>query len=166
VLGNLGTLLIDLGRHDEAHQTLEQALMLHRQVGNRRFEATALRACARLVRRAGGQLDEAERLQGLAENIVRGIGDTLYVAMYVCERGHLELARGRSGRSELEQASEMARTARAAAHGLVSHALERLERAVLAFEAARPLVHGECPEDLPVVQSGAWWSASDQAAEP
>jgi predicted ATPase len=147
-LSNLAQLHLDQGRIEEARAVYDKALAIHREVGNRRFEANTLRTRSTLERRSG-DLDAAERVLADAESLLRQLGDPLSLAFCVCCRGHLELARGRPARAWLEQARQTAQAAGVGPQSDLGSTVARLERAVAAFEAGRPLVHGERAEDLP-----------------
>ena len=66
-LNNLGCLYHDQGRLDEARSAYEEALAMHREVGNRRFEGYALGDLGRLQRRAA----PLRRSAGVARAVAR-----------------------------------------------------------------------------------------------
>lgn len=73
-LGNLDSVLDDLGRHDEAVEAYRQAIDIHRQTGNRRFVGIHSGALAGTTRKAG-RPEEARRLLVEALAIVGEAGD-------------------------------------------------------------------------------------------
>jgi predicted ATPase len=136
------------GRADEARALYERALGIHHGLGNRRFEAITMGGWAELERRVG-RLAEAEPLLEQAEAIFRDVGDLRNAAASLCERGHAALATHRPARDLLNEARALARELNVGSESTLEKAVARLERAVQAFEAGRPLIHGECAEDLP-----------------
>jgi serine/threonine protein kinase/predicted ATPase len=149
VLQNLANLHHELGRPIEALALYEQALELHRETGGRSFEAVNLRGMATIERRCRGDLDAARRLLDEAEAVDRQVGSPLDRLVYLCERGHLELARGRCGRGPLEEAESLSRSLGLGPSSEARQVIEHLRRAQESFEAGLPLFRGERREDLP-----------------
>jgi serine/threonine protein kinase/predicted ATPase len=139
----------DRGRIEAARELFQQALDSVRSLGDRTFEAGMLSALATVERRSGGPLARGERLAREAESIFKGLGNAIPMGECLCERGHAALARGRPGHRLLKQASRLAAAARAGPDSPLGQAIARLERAVEAFDAGRPLFRGERLEDLP-----------------
>jgi predicted ATPase len=148
ISANYGLLCLQRGEVEQARSLLQQALELERQAGDRRAESLTLVNSAALERRAG-ELHEAERLLERAEPLLREIGDSLHLALGLCERGHLELARGRPAAALLQQVEELAVALGLAPRSEPGQDVSRLRQAVEAFEASRPLFRGELVEDLP-----------------
>ena len=146
---NLACVDRDQGRLQRARERFFQALELHRAVGNRLDEEDTLVQMAILGRRAGDALEGVEELLATAENLARGLENSLRLARCLCERGHLALARGGAGRELLEQAERLVAESGAGAQSEYSVLAARLRRAVEASEAGQPLVRGEMAEDLP-----------------
>ena len=73
-LGNLGSLHVDAGDHEAAHQCYRRALELHREVGARREESLALMDLG-IVSRTRGRLGEAEKQMRQALAIQRELRD-------------------------------------------------------------------------------------------
>jgi serine/threonine protein kinase/tetratricopeptide (TPR) repeat protein len=136
------------GRLEEARTLFAQALAIHREVGNRRGEGMLCIAMASVERQAG-ELGEAPLLLQKAESILRQLGDRLQLAFCLCAQGHLRLAEGRLAADFLSQAQELAAKSGASCESELGQCIERLRRAVEAFEAGRPLYRGELVEDLP-----------------
>jgi predicted ATPase len=150
-LGNLAIVVRDLGRTEEAWTLFEQALELHRESDRRRSEGWTLSNLAGLERLRGSDPLEAERRSREAESILREVGDSLGVALSLCECGHAALALGRSGRERFEEAEQIAASIHALPESGLGRAIACLRRAVGAFEAGEPdrLFRGVLIEDLP-----------------
>ena len=144
VLGYLASLRLGEGRLEAAQSLYAQAIAVQEEVGDRRSRAI-LQAELAVVERRGGRFEAAEALLDEAEAFYRqlGGGDALHLTLCLCERGHLALARGQSGRAMLQEAQRLAGEARAGAQSRFGRAVEALGRAVEAFEAGLPLDHGE-----------------------
>jgi hypothetical protein len=138
-----------IGHPEDAERLFEQALALHREVGDRRSEAHTLSEIARLQRRARGAFERATSVLNDVEPMARDSGLFLIAALCLCERGHLELARGGSGRTFLDEARELVSVRANSGTGPLGESLEGLRRAVEAHELGRTLFRGECIEDLP-----------------
>ena len=82
-----------------------------------------------MLERWAGNPDAAERFVTDAEQALREVDDALYLALALCERGHVELARGRRARDWLAQAQELAAPLRAGPQSELAQALARLQRA-------------------------------------
>jgi eukaryotic-like serine/threonine-protein kinase len=137
------------GSVEQAHARWQLALERLREVDDRHRESTTLLELAWFTRLALDKLDEAERMALEAEAALQELGDSVSVAACLCQRGHVALARGRSGHKFLQQARRLASAARAGPESLLGRALGRLERAVEATRRRRPLFRGECVEDIP-----------------
>jgi serine/threonine protein kinase/tetratricopeptide (TPR) repeat protein len=147
-LSNLAELYADLGPLEQARTLYDQALTLHRELGSRRFEGITLCDRAALERR-DGQLGAAQALLRQAQPILREVRDALSLGLCLCEQGHLALSLGRPASKLLGKARELAEGLHAGPESKLGRAVARLDRAVVALDAGRPLVRGECPEDLP-----------------
>jgi tetratricopeptide (TPR) repeat protein len=131
---------------EAGHSSAE--LMAEHAAASRRLEALTWVVRASLERRTGDAA-QAQRLLGQAESVLRDAADTRALAVCLCERGHLVLASGLSARDLLEQVEALSSTLAAGAGHQLEQAIPRLRRAVEAFEAGGPLLHGERLEDLP-----------------
>jgi tetratricopeptide (TPR) repeat protein len=147
-LNNLGVLAADEGRVEEARRLYGQALAIAREAGVRRHEGFVLFDLGVLERRAG-DLDEAERLLVEAEAVFRGVGDRVYAGLCACERGHVDVARGRAAAGALESARGLAAELRTGSDSRLGRAVARLEAAIAAAGGGRPLHRGERPDDIP-----------------
>jgi serine/threonine protein kinase/predicted ATPase len=147
-LNNLALLASEQGRIEEATALYDSSMQAHQATGSTMNQAQTLCFLATLVRRAYGDLDRAEHLLDQAEVWLRQTGHST-LALCLCERGHVALARGRSGRGALQEARETAERMRAGPESQSGAAIAQLERAVAEFEAGRPLFQGECVQDLP-----------------
>jgi serine/threonine protein kinase/predicted ATPase len=144
----LAHLTQELGCVDEARSLYDQALSLCQELGLRRLVGIHHVLRASLERRLG-QLDAAERLVQQAERLFQDLHEKLWTALYLCEKGHIALARARPAAELLHEAEQRAAALGAGPSSPPGLALGRLRRAVEAFDAGRPLVHGEHSEDLP-----------------
>jgi hypothetical protein len=112
-----------------------KALAIHREVGNRRFEGWTLYGLARVQRRCLGNLEAAQDSLQSAENLFRALGEPMWTGCCLCERGHVLLAMGRSGREWLDEAEAIARSLRLGENSDLSKAASALARAQNAFDA-------------------------------
>ena len=124
------------------------AVALLQEVGDRRFEGVAYTARATLERRAG-RMEAAARLLEEGTERLEEVGDRLHLALGVCERGHLALARGMEARPELETAAAEAGDLGVAPASELMRAVQRLRRAIEAAASGEVLWCGERPEDVP-----------------
>jgi eukaryotic-like serine/threonine-protein kinase len=146
---SLGLAQHEQGQIDRARTTLERAIGLYRDFGRKRFEGAALCNLARLERHASPDVAlRAGPLLDRSEALLREVGDPLYLALCLCERGHLELAAGRSARPQLGHALALAGGAEPDPSSELGQAWFRLRHAVEAFEAGEALVRGEWLADL------------------
>jgi serine/threonine protein kinase/tetratricopeptide (TPR) repeat protein len=141
-LSNLGMVAAASGEVETARAAYRDALAIHREVGDLRFEGITLTERAILERR-DGNLDEAARFLDEAERAVEEVGEKLYIALVRCARGHLELALGRSARSQIETARHLASELGARPESQLNRSVVALEEAQQALESGRPLVRGE-----------------------
>ena len=148
VLGNLAFLCEELGEVADARQLYEEALAIHRRIGNRMYEGIVLEDWATLERRSG-RFARAEELIGEAERVLREARSPFYLAVCLCETGHVRLANGEAADACLDEAREIAATLPAGGESHLGRVIARLERAVAAAEAGEPLFRGERPADLP-----------------
>ena len=95
------------------------------------------------------RFDEAERLAKEAEALYVRAADQLERAGCLCESGHIALASGQDASGILEQVHAVARTVQVGPGGALEKLIDKLQRAQAAFEAGRPLLRGECVEDIP-----------------
>jgi serine/threonine protein kinase/tetratricopeptide (TPR) repeat protein len=146
VLGRLARLRIDEGQLAEPHTLLQRCLSLAQ--GNPRAQGFAL-CDAALLHRYRGELDEAERVL-LQVHALTSSPDLWKPRLSAfCQRGHLELARGRPARGLLERLRGWLSSLEVQVPHLYRVELDRLQRAIDGFEAGRVLLRGQCPEDLP-----------------
>ncbi|MEZ4235447.1 MAG: winged helix-turn-helix domain-containing protein [Myxococcota bacterium] len=88
---NLGILLLDAGRPDEALEALERAVAEHRGLGNLRRLVSVLVALAQ-VRMARGAFDAADEALAEAEALGRRFGHRRYHGLAIVHRCALQLA--------------------------------------------------------------------------
>jgi eukaryotic-like serine/threonine-protein kinase len=150
-LRSLSGLHLRQGQFEQAREICRQALELHREVDNRYGQTGSCREMA-TIERQSGSLAEAERFAGEAVALARGLGNPLFLAWCLCELGHVELARGRSGRPALEQAEGLARGANDPPESPLATALRQLRDAEEVFEAGGSLFRGQCIEHLTEAQ--------------
>jgi tetratricopeptide (TPR) repeat protein len=149
-LNNLSGVRQAQGRLAEARRLLDESLEVLGETGDCFYQAHALLALAVLERYSGSGPEPPERFLDEAEGRFRQLGNDALVARCLCQRGHIDLAHGRPARQRLEQAeAHAARKPQGGADHELRQSLTGLRRAVEAFEAGRPLVRGEVPEDLP-----------------
>lgn len=82
------------GRLQEAEEVAREALAVHRETRNARFEGQALAQLARILT-ATGRREEAERCLEEALAINRQVGDRRGEASVLCDRARLHAAGGR-----------------------------------------------------------------------
>ena len=148
-LGALATLLLEQGRISEAIQQCETALAIHRELGMRRLQAEVLRVLAALTRQGHGDLDSAERLILEAESIDTEVANAHGRIVCLCERGHQELMRGRSGEALLRQAQALASGLELQPDSILGATIQHLGDTQQAYTAGRALFRGEALQDLP-----------------
>ena len=147
-LTGLAVVEADEGAVARSRATFEEAEAVLKAAGVQRSEALMLLDRTRCERRFG-DLDRAEAFRSEAEAFFREVGEPSQRALCLCERGHVELARGRGARATLDEVEAIVVTSRIAADSVTGRDVARFVRAVAAFEAGRPLVNGECREDVP-----------------
>ena len=109
--------------------------------------------------------DTARRLIQEAQTMTERWGNPFYLVLGLCEQGHLALMCSEPARQYLERAQELAVPLQSGPDSEISQALARLQRAVDAFEAGRPLFRGELWEDIPQGLQG-WLLKMRQAPAP
>ncbi|MFC1851179.1 tetratricopeptide repeat protein, partial [candidate division CSSED10-310 bacterium] len=147
-LTNLAILYLNQGQPDEAREYSTQALAIHRQIKDLRFAAITLRTMAMLERKTQDDFDKAHQLIEEAISIFHDIGDTVWFGISCCELGHLNLAKQRSARDNLDEAKHIAREAQVKSESDFGIAIAHLEKAQDLFEAGKHqfLIRGECWE--------------------
>ena len=106
----LGTALQASGRGEEARAHYEEALAIHRELGDRRTEGAALRNLGSL-RRIEGRPDGARAHYRESLAIAREVGDRDFEGLVLGNLGNLHLSRGRpdEARACFEEALAIAR---------------------------------------------------------
>src|SRR5262249_41612866 len=102
-----------------------------------------------MLERRAQNLDAADRALNLAQEISEEAGYRYMRGFCLCERGKLALAGGRPAAEFLRQSREIAADIEVDAPGGLWQLVAAVERAVEAYAAGRPLLGGECVEDLP-----------------
>jgi len=104
VLRNVGVACLSAGRMDEARAHYEQALAIHREVGNRRDEGIALTMLADLDRQQG-RMEEARAHCKQALAVHRELGERRFEGKALCTLGILHAEQGRmdEARAQWEQ---------------------------------------------------------------
>ena len=92
-LGDLGDLNHDEGRFDDARTCYEAALVIHREVRDRRSEGIAHVRLGKLSLQ-GGVINEARQELAAGEAIIREVGDPIELGKLLCARGELESGTG------------------------------------------------------------------------
>jgi tetratricopeptide (TPR) repeat protein len=144
---NLANLHKEQGRIEEARSQYEAALTILRRLGDQPYCASALRNLAMLERQCYGRLDEAERLVRESRALVPAQYALERLACLV-ELGHLELARGRSAGTRIEEIQAKAAELDVEAQSPLGQAIARLLRAQDEFTSGGPLFRGDRVEDL------------------
>ncbi len=147
-LSHLGSLERDRGRLDSARHLLNEALRLHGNATDQLDTAFTFWNMAVLERWSGGPLHRVLQLVEQAEAILRR-SSSFMLALCLCERGHVVLARGHSGRKRLEEAQSFAGKSNIHPDSMAGRAIQRLQRAVEEFEAGGKLHQGEAVSELP-----------------
>jgi serine/threonine protein kinase/tetratricopeptide (TPR) repeat protein len=147
-LTGLAVVEADEGAVARSRATFDEAEVALKAAGVQRSEALMLIDRARCERRFG-DLDRAEAFRSEAEAFFREVDEQSQRALCLCERGHVEIARGRAPRAMLDEVEAIVVANRIAADSVTGRDVARFVRAVAAFDAGRPLVNGECREDVP-----------------
>jgi tetratricopeptide (TPR) repeat protein len=135
------------GSVETSRRLYEQALAIARDIGDRDTEFMTRSALAAIQRQIDGDFAAAEQILQGAEALATEAGAPLTLAFCRCERGHISLALGDSGRGWLALALEIV-SGRAEPTSELGLTVSTLQRAVEAFEAGRPLFRGELVDDL------------------
>ena len=93
-------------------------------------------------------MEAAQNLVQDAENLFRALGERMWIGCCLCERGHILLAMGGSGRACLDEAEAIARSVGLGENSDLSKAATALARAQDAFDANRALFRGELLADF------------------
>lgn len=158
---HLAALNADEGDLGEAFRLLEETLLIERQINRRLSEAVTLYQMAELKRRGSGDLDAASCLIDGVEQLAIELNNHDVQIVCLCERGHIELAHGRNCRDILDQVQLQAKDAHITPDSDRGKAIQKLERAIIAFERKEPLFRGECPDDL-TASFRKWLAATGQ----
>jgi serine/threonine protein kinase len=146
VTGNgLAEVLILQGRLPEARAAAREALRILVELQDSRF-ASVVRVTLATVLRLQGEYDEALALLESARVWQEDNHLRLDLLATLLELGHVTLARGGDARPYLDEARALGARVGMPPGSDLGQALARLERAAFAGE---PLVHGQCPDDLP-----------------
>lgn len=150
VLGALAEVHAALGDLEVAHVIAERALELVRPLRSDMFEAIALRQLAAVERRSG-RWDVARGLLQRAEPALVEADDAVGLTFLGCERGHVELAGGRSAAATLEAVRAHCAARDLGPESRVGPAVAHLSAAEEAWAAGRPdlLWQGELVAALP-----------------
>jgi serine/threonine protein kinase/predicted ATPase len=151
MLGNLGDLRMEQGRPEEARQLLEGALTILRETDSRRYEGLQFHSLACLARLATGDLATATHWAEQGEVHLKDVSEAPALGQLLCERGHIELAAGRSGLDLLKRAQALPETSGAGPKSILGKAISKLRRAIEASAAGQHhrLFRGELIEDIP-----------------
>ena len=140
--------LLCLGSIQAAREHFEEGLGLARAVGDRRTQAVALRAQAKMARYIGrGRGASAPLIEAI--ELCREIGDTAELGRCWVELGHLRLSQGRFATEALDALrpimEALGETPRTSLHVDV----EELEESEELLRAGRPLLAGRAPHLVP-----------------
>lgn len=148
-LVTLALICVDQGLPGNARALCEQAVDIHAEIENRADQVWTLVVMAMIERRVTGNLVAADELLVQAEALDKELGGSMDTAFAQCERGHLSIAHGDSGKEFLDRANELNEAAHLGATSDLGKAIVRLERAVAASSAGEPVVRGEAVDSLP-----------------
>ena len=140
---NMGIALAALGRRAEARTLLEAALDIQRELDYPVHQAMTLRFLATFARQAEGDIAAADGYAREAEQLLASGREVEELARLRCVQGHIALAKGESGRAELDAAVEVAQRSGAGPQSPLGRAIGRLREAVAAAERGEPLLRGE-----------------------
>jgi serine/threonine protein kinase/tetratricopeptide (TPR) repeat protein len=155
VLANLGHVCSEQGDAEAAMAAYNRSVAICRETGAWTHEVQGLCLIAQHRRRTGDlgeaetRVGEAESRLGKAKSVLGSEGGPHALMLSLCERAHLELARGKSASALLERVRHMVTQSQAGPESLWGQAFGRLRRAQEAFERGEPLLRGERIEDLP-----------------
>ncbi|HQR39966.1 MAG TPA: tetratricopeptide repeat protein [Blastocatellia bacterium] len=147
ILGNLAVQHWRNARFDDALDANRMAMDVAREMSNVRNEGILLTMQA-IVERTLGRPADAERSVDQAYRLISKVDDRLQLALVWCERGFIDLARGRSAREALARAREIQRELDAGPDSDVAQNIGQLSRACDAAENGEALFRGQCVEDL------------------
>jgi class 3 adenylate cyclase/tetratricopeptide (TPR) repeat protein len=148
-LANLSSMSHEQGCMAEGRALLAEALAGAREIADPHLAHMFSRDMAAQQRRAGAEPEAVGRWLEQAEAGLQHFESGIDRGLWLCQRGHLELARGASAAGWLTQAERLAGELRHAPESQLRRAIGALARAQSDFEANRPLVIGECEADLP-----------------
>lgn len=144
-----GMIFASQGKIDRAMHFFEQALETFVTVQDLLSQGIVLRQMAILTRWNGGPFNTAEEYAHESECIFRKLGNTIEIILSLCERVHIMLAQHLHPLDLMDDLSDLKPKLRGTGEAEVKHPLEKLQRAVIAFEKKQTLIHGECMGDLP-----------------
>lgn len=144
-LNNIGGIECDLGLFSQALDTLTEALRCATESDDRRLVAYNYLFTAICHRRAGAYAQSADILDK-AEHGFLSIDASSELVRCLCERGFLALAYHQDAEPFLVRAQEQYPST-LPKESLLGRVLMRLQRAVLARDEGKRLLHGEHPDD-------------------
>ncbi|MBI2568712.1 MAG: protein kinase [Candidatus Schekmanbacteria bacterium] len=149
-LSNLVDVLLDQGHLGRARAQVREVLGLCAEIGDRVLEASSLCRQAR-IRRHRNLLREAEASIDKAMQTLSTSGAELTTGLFLCEKGHLALAMGRSAAAVLARAKELAAALGSGEESLLGVGVAKLARAQEAFAAGERdrLLRGELLAEMP-----------------
>jgi tetratricopeptide (TPR) repeat protein len=153
-LGGLARIELLEGSVEKSRGCLDEGLRLLKVHENPEVEIVLLREMARLERLAGTAPDGPRRLLRRARALLRKAPSPFEEGLTCCEQGYAALASNRSAARPLREARKLAAALQVAPGSELARSVGRLERAQASFLAGRPLLRGECAEDLPAWLSG------------
>lgn len=149
IASNLATVRRDRGHVDEARAMYARAIERLDACGDRLYLPDALRRVAELERLTGADFDAAAEHIERALAIHRELGNSLGVALALCERAHLALATGADPTAMVDEARAIARDTGVGADSELGVALARLERAIDAPARGIERYRGDDPALVP-----------------
>lgn len=149
LMTNLGIFHLEQGRIEEALRTLEEALTIHQETGDRTSQGSTLCVLAMLYRQAMGNLERAEKLASDSLTLLKDAGAVTMQIYSICELGHLEVARGTYPERELKQLRELLAQFQMGSNSEYARRVWDLEQTATDLEAGLPLFRGNRLDTLP-----------------
>jgi tetratricopeptide (TPR) repeat protein len=148
VWSGLALVAMESGAAEEA-EALDARVWQHVRALDGRTESWWIFRTSARVRRLLGRLDEAEAALRHGESVLVAQTESPERLLLLCERAHLELARGRSSAEPLAQVRRGVRRLGLEPGSEWEQALRQLQSAQEAFERGDRLVQGEAQVALP-----------------
>ncbi len=143
----LGWVKVKTRRLKEAIKDYQQACAIAKAIQNTPNQVRALGHLARAYRLDGDDKKAARSLSE-AKRLISSEARSALTLFLMMEEGHQQLAKGRSADSLLKEGSVLLSQLEMEVGSQSQNELEELGNAERAFQAHKPLIRGECPENL------------------